>query len=53
MIRANTAAVLDCCISAAIAGVNWRRFVRPSRPDYEELCALMHIAEAELTRHRR
>lgn len=50
--ESNTTVLLDSCISAAIGGVNWRRFVRPSRLDYAELSALMEVVEAELARSR-
>ena len=47
-----TAVLLDHCIDALIAGVNWRLLVPPSRPDYDEISALMGVVEAELVRSR-
>jgi hypothetical protein len=51
--ESTTPVLRDCCIDALIGGVNWRWFVRPSRPDYDEVSALMDVGEAELARTRR
>ena len=48
--ESTTAVLLDYCVDALIAGVNWRRLMPSSLPAYDEICALMHVVEAELAR---